>query len=215
MHVLSVNGLLKDARAAPMSIRFALPLLVIICTVSPMAGLSGVSATTWAYGQPLPFLDFYSSGGWSLWFQVWRIRLATDVIFWCVALGILALACIRLHKRFGEQFSVNRAFFGFIFGIGICLTQVACPLLCLIGDWLDISVIPFCDPMLIVSTFFAHMFAFDRWVTRICTLLVLFGCVLPASLIFARGVRIWRPWSGLAIAVLALAGFSGMIAYLL
>jgi len=79
------------ASEVPRSIRFALPAMVVICTALPMTGLSNMHGTTWSYGQPLPFLDFYDSGGWALWFRVWRFRIAMDIVFWCALLGGPAL----------------------------------------------------------------------------------------------------------------------------
>ena len=80
-----------------------------------MAGMSNMHGTTWAYGQPFPFLDFYDSGGWSLWPRVWKFRVAVDIVFWSVLLEGLALTCSWLHERFGERFSTRQAFFGFVF----------------------------------------------------------------------------------------------------
>jgi hypothetical protein len=211
MHLPACRAVVRVAMAVPKSVRFTVPLLTVFCTVLPMAGLSNMHSTTWSYGQPLPFLDFYDSGGWGLWTQVWRIRLAVDMMFWFVLFGCLALACAWLHERSGELFSTRRAFFGFVFGIGVCLAQVVGYLLGVFSNWLGLRVPPSCIPLLSVETFFAHAFGVAHWLTTLCPLLVLFGCVLSGSLVFASGVRVHRPWSGLAIAVGALASFSVVI----
>lgn len=213
MRLPSSSELRQIAKQVPRSIRFAVPVFAVICTALPMAGLSNMHGTTWAYGQPFPFLDFYDSGGWSLWFRVWQLRVATDIIFWSVLLVGVALTCSWLHERSGEQLSSRRAFFGFVFGVGICLAQVLCPILYLLSDWVGLRMPPACIPTLIVGTFFSHVFGFDAPLTTINTALVLFGCVVPGSLIFARGVRVPRPWSGLAVATIALASFSCATAY--
>jgi hypothetical protein len=181
---------------------------VILFAALPMVGLSNMQGTTWVYGQPFPFLSFYDSGGWSLWPQAWFFRIVMNFVFWSVLLGTLALVCSRLHARFGEEFSSHRAFFGFLFGVGVCLAQVICPMVYELAQWLGFQLPAACVPTLIVGTLFGHAFGFDVSLTAIGTALVLFGCVLPWSLVFARGFKVFRPWSGLAIAAWALLSFS-------
>lgn len=200
------------ARAVPMSIWFAVPLLVVFCTVLPICGLSNMHGTTWDYGQPLPFLTFYGNDGWELYFREWRFRVAVDIVFWFLAFAGGALACAACQQRFGEQFSARKAFFGFVFGTGICLAAVVCPFVHSFCIRLDISLAPACDPVMIVQTFFGHAFGFDHSLSMIAATLILFGCAVPGSLLFARGVRVYRPWSGSAIAIGALACFSFVIA---
>jgi hypothetical protein len=205
MRLPRLSELQQIAKRVPRSIRFAVPVLAAIGAALPMAGMSNMHGTTWAYGQPLPFLDFYDSGGWSL---VSKFRVGMDIFFWSVLLGGLALTCSWLHERFGERFSSRQAFFGFVFGVGICLAEVLCPILYRLSDWAGLGMGPACIPTMIVGTFFAQVFDFDAPLNKISAVLVLFGCAVPGSLCFARGVKVYRSWSGLAVATIALACFS-------
>lgn len=207
MRLPRLSELQQIAKQVPRSVRFAVPVFVAIFTALPMAGFSNMHGTTWVYGQPFPFLDFYDSGGWSLWPRVWKFRVAVDIVFWSVLLEGLALTCSWLHERYGERFSTRQAFFGFVFGVGICLAEVLCPILYRLSDWAGLGMGPACIPTMIVGTFFGHVFDFDYPLNKVSAVLVLFGCAVPGSLYFARGVKVYRSWSGLAVATIALACF--------